>query len=417
MYCGKYQLAVKCFLDVGACREQPFSSPAAKKMQILRQLDVHPKVREEADILVRTFSGAIVTIISTIIMGILFMSEVNYYLTPTMSEELFVDTSRGSKLRINLDIIVPTISCDLLSIDAMDTTGEQHLQIEHNIFKRRLDLNGKPMEDPQRTNVTDAKVVSKTTEKAVEIGSTTETCGDCYGAATELIKCCNTCEEVREAYRLKKWALPDPANVKQCQNDKSMEKIKHAFTQGCQIYGYMEVNRVGGSFHIAPGDSFSVNHVHAHDVQPYTSTHFNMTYKIRHLSFGLNIPGKTNPIDDTTVVAKEGAMMFYHYIKIVPTTYVRADGSTLFTNQFSVTRHAKQISLLTGESGMPGIFFNYELSPLMVKYTEKAKSFGHFATNTCAIIGGVFTVAGLIDSLLYHSVRAIQKKIELGKYN
>lgn len=117
-----------------------------------------------------------VTIISTIIMGILFLSEVNYYLTPTLSEELFVDTSRGSKLRINLDIIVPTISCDrkyiyilysqiynnkkinkyikyitVLSIDAMDTTGEQHLQIEHNIFKRRLDLNGKPIEDPQRT--------------------------------------------------------------------------------------------------------------------------------------------------------------------------------------------------------------------------------------------------------------------------
>lgn len=40
------------------------------------------------------------------------MSEINYYLTPSMSEELFVDTSRGSKLRINLDIIVPVISCD-----------------------------------------------------------------------------------------------------------------------------------------------------------------------------------------------------------------------------------------------------------------------------------------------------------------
>lgn len=53
-----------------------------------------------------------VTIISTIIMGILFLSEVNYYLTPTLSEELFVDTSRGSKLRINLDIIIPSISCD-----------------------------------------------------------------------------------------------------------------------------------------------------------------------------------------------------------------------------------------------------------------------------------------------------------------
>ncbi|CAK9828500.1 Endoplasmic reticulum-Golgi intermediate compartment protein 3 [Anthophora retusa] len=385
-------------------------------MQILRQLDVHPKVREEADILVRTFSGAVVTIISTIIMSILFLSEVNYYLTPTLSEELFVDTSRGSKLRINLDIIVPTICCDLLSIDAMDTTGEQHLQIEHNIFKRRLDLDGKPLEDPKKTDITDTKALSKTTAKTVE-STTVKVCGDCYGAASEDIKCCNTCEDVKNAYKSKKWAPPDPGEIKQCQNDKSVEKMKTAFTQGCQIYGYMEVNRVGGSFHIAPGDSFSVNHVHVHDVQPYTSSQFNMTHKIRHLSFGLNIPGKTNPMDDTTVVAMEGAMMFYHYIKIVPTTYVRADGSTLLTNQFSVTRHARQVSLFSGESGMPGIFFNYELSPLMVKYTEKAKSFGHFATNTCAIIGGVFTVAGLIDSLLYHSVRAIQKKIELGKYN
>ncbi|XP_043527085.1 endoplasmic reticulum-Golgi intermediate compartment protein 3 isoform X2 [Frieseomelitta varia] len=383
-------------------------------MQMLRQLDVHPKVREEADILVRTFSGAVVTIISTIIMGILFLSEVNYYLTPTLSEELFVDTSRGSKLRINLDIIVPTISCDVLSIDAMDTTGEQHLQIEHNIFKRRLDLNGKPIEDPQRTDITDTKARNKTIAK---MNTTEKPCGDCYGATNDIIKCCNTCEDVREAYKLKNWALPTLGMIKQCKNEKSVEKMKTAFSQGCQIYGYMEVNRVGGSFHIAPGDSFSVNHVHVHDVQPYTSTQFNMTHKIRHLSFGLNIPGKTNPMDDTTVVAMEGAMMFYHYIKIVPTTYVRADGSTLLTNQFSVTRHARQVSLFSGESGMPGIFFSYELSPLMVKYTEKAKSFGHFATNACAIIGGVFTVAGLIDSLLYHSVRAIQKKIELGKYN
>ncbi|XP_066594196.1 endoplasmic reticulum-Golgi intermediate compartment protein 3 isoform X2 [Prorops nasuta] len=347
-------------------------------------------------------------------MAVLFLSEVNYYLTPSLSEELFVDTSRGSKLRINLDIVIPTISCDLLSIDAMDTTGEQHLQIEHNIFKRRLDLDGRPIEDPQRTDITDTKA-QKVTDKP-EVTTVAETCGDCYGAANAEagIKCCNTCEDVREAYRLKKWAPPDPSIIKQCQNDVN---IKNAFTQGCQIYGYLEVNRVGGSFHIAPGESFSINHAHVHDVKSFASAQFNMTHKIRHLSFGLNIPGKTNPMDNTTVIATEGAMMFYHYIKIVPTTYVRADGSTLLTNQFSVTRHSRQISLYSGESGMPGVFFSYELSPLMVKYTEKAKSFGHFATNTCAIIGGVFTVAGLIDSLLYHSVRAIKKKIELGKYN
>ncbi|KAJ9581400.1 hypothetical protein L9F63_023415, partial [Diploptera punctata] len=104
-------------------------------------------------------------------------------------------------------------------------------------------------------------------------------------------------------------------------------------------------------------------------------------------------------------------------LKIVPTTYVRKDGSIWQTNQFSVTRHQKVVSITSGESGMPGIFFSYELAPMMVKYTEKEKSFGHCATNVCAIIGGIFTVAGIIDSLLYHSVKVIQKKIELGKVN
>lgn len=34
----------------------------------------------------------------------------------------------------------------------MDTTGEQHLKIDHNVYKRRLDLSGKPLEDPKRTS-------------------------------------------------------------------------------------------------------------------------------------------------------------------------------------------------------------------------------------------------------------------------
>jgi hypothetical protein len=53
----------------------------------------------------------------------------------------------------------------------------------------------------------------------------------------------------------------------------------------------------------------------------------------------------------------------------------------------------------------------------MVKFTEKSNSFGHFATNVCAIIGGIFTVAGLVDSVLHSSIKAIKRKIELGKFN
>lgn len=53
-----------------------------------------------------------VTIVAVIIMGLLFLSELYSYLTPKISEDLFVDTTRGSKLKINLDIVFPKIPCN-----------------------------------------------------------------------------------------------------------------------------------------------------------------------------------------------------------------------------------------------------------------------------------------------------------------
>lgn len=44
-------------------------------------------------------------------------------------------------------------------------------------------------------------------------------------------------------------------------------------------------------------------------------------------------------LDGTVGFADQGAVMFQYYIKIVPTTYSRTDGSVFLTNQFSVTRH------------------------------------------------------------------------------
>lgn len=79
-----------------------------------------------------------------------------------------------------------------------------------------------------------------------------------------------------------------------------------------------------------------------------------------------------------------GAMMFQYHIKIVPTAYMRHNGTMLFTNQFSVTRHQKTVSIINGESGMPGAFFSYELSPLMVKYTEK-KRYLFFTNKKCTL--------------------------------
>lgn len=374
----------------------------------LRRFDAYPKTLE--DVRIQTLGGGAISIISLLIISLLFWIEVLNYRTPNITEELFVDTSRSPNIEIQLDVVVPKVSCDFLALDAMDSSGDQHLQISHNIYKRSLDLNGNAIEEPKKEDIT---IRSKNATDEVATQNKTEYCGSCYGARDG---CCNTCEEVREAYRVKRWALDNVDNIEQCKHEKFSEKLKTAFTQGCQIYGNLIVNRVSGSFHIAPGKSFSVNHVHVHDVQPFSSTEFNMTHHIKRLTFGASIDSEThNPLKDFTGIATEGATMFQYHIKIVPTSYAKKDGSMILSNQFSVTKHQKAVSILSGESGMPGIFFQYELSPLMVKYTERERSLGHFLTNICAIIGGVYTVAGLVDTFLYHSIKIIQKKMELGK--
>lgn len=72
-------------------------------------------------------------------------------------------------------------------------------------------------------------------------------CGDCYGAKLNDTHCCNTCQDVIDAYREKRWQ-PDPRSFEQCKRENYVDKDAHAKVlipdEGCQIYGHMEVNRV-----------------------------------------------------------------------------------------------------------------------------------------------------------------------------
>lgn len=38
---------------------------------------------------------------------------------------------------------------------------------------------------------------------------------------------------------------------------------------------------------------------------------------------------------------------------------------------------------------------------MLVIHSERRQSLAHFLTSTCAIVGGVLTVAGLLDSMVY----------------
>lgn len=54
-------------------------------------------------------------------------------------------------------------------------------------------------------------------------------------------RCCNTCEDVKKAYKYKNWVF-HPSNIEQCK-DQSYENTESP-KEGCQIYGTLLVNRV-----------------------------------------------------------------------------------------------------------------------------------------------------------------------------
>eukprot|EP01114_Cavostelium_apophysatum_P014486 TRINITY_DN3775_c0_g1_i2.p1 TRINITY_DN3775_c0_g1~~TRINITY_DN3775_c0_g1_i2.p1 ORF type:complete len:390 (-),score=81.18 TRINITY_DN3775_c0_g1_i2:57-1226(-) len=383
-------------------------------MSRLKKLDAYPKTLE--DFRVRTFSGAAVSVVSTIFILWLFISEFVYYLSVEVKPELFVDTSRGEKLRINMDVVFHNLPCGYLSVDAMDISGEHQLDVDHNIFKKRLNNEGKPLEDkPTRQDYLGDEPVTAGGKEPEALPA--DYCGSCYGAEPYPGYCCNTCDQVQENYRKKGWAFVNPDGIEQCVREGYKEKLAGQLGEGCQVYGYLLVNKVAGNFHFAPGKSFQQHHMHVHDLQPFRNFKFNLSHTVNRLSFGKEFPGIINPLDGIKKAderEQSGAGMYQYFVKIVPTVYESLNSAILNTNQFSVTEHFKPLSG-DGSHGLPGVFFMYELSPIMVKFTESRKSFAHFLTGVCAIIGGVFTVAGLVDSMIYQGMRTLKKKVELGK--
>ncbi|GJW22481.1 endoplasmic reticulum-Golgi intermediate compartment protein 3-like protein [Tanacetum coccineum] len=381
-------------------------------MEKIRNLDVYPKISE--DFYSRTLSGGLITLISSVFMLLLFFSELRLYLHSVTETKLIVDTSRGERLRINFDIVFPALPCSLLSLDAMDISGEEHLDIKHDIYKKRIDANGVGIES--RPGGIGATKIDRPLQRHGGRLEQNETyCGSCFGAQAKEEDCCNSCEEVREAYRAKGWALSDPDSIDQCKREGFLQSIKDEAGEGCNIYGFLDVNKVAGNFHFAPGKSFRESNIHVHDLAAFHKDSFNISHKINRIAYGEYFPGVVNPLDGVQWTQITPTGMYQYFLKVVPTVYNDVNGRRIQSNQFSVTEHFKGAEVGRLQT-LPGVFFFYELSPIKVTFTEEHVSFLHFLTNVCAIIGGVFTVSGILDSLIYHGQQAIRKKMELGKF-
>jgi hypothetical protein len=104
-------------------------------MDKFKNLDAFPKTLD--DFRVRTLHGAVVSILSIIFMLFLFCSELSYYMTTRTTDILSVDKGHKEKLRIEFNVTFPSTSCALVSMSAMDPSGQHELKTEHDLFKVR----------------------------------------------------------------------------------------------------------------------------------------------------------------------------------------------------------------------------------------------------------------------------------------
>lgn len=280
------------------------------------------------------------------------------------------------------------------------------------------------------------------TKKVVKALGTQSECGSCYGAVSlREDGCCNTCQDVREAYVKSGWGMVNVNIIDQCIAEGWIDRVQKRSNEGCNIFGNLLVNKVRGNFHFAPGEAFQTSSMHIHDLKEFSNGapdghQFDLSHTIHKLKFGPDtqftseaISAATNPLAGTTKNAKQGKrsylyiisstnnhlarVMYQYFLKIVSTKLDPMNDIPTFTNQFSVTQN--DIVMTETMSGLPGAFFNIDISPMQIIYKESRKSFGSFVTSVLAIVGGVFTVAGLIDRVVYRAEKAYKKKLEMGK--
>ncbi|KAL8994262.1 MAG: hypothetical protein Q9169_005715 [Polycauliona sp. 2 TL-2023] len=182
--------------------------------------------------------------------------------------------------------------------------------------------------------------------------------------------------------------------------------------RSCRIYGSLEGNKVQGDFHItARGHGYMEMGDHLdHDS-------FNFSHIINELSFGPLYPSLLNPLDRTYATTDSHFYKFQYYLSIVPTIFTRSPSpppptankphdtplppdystsNTIITNQYAATSQ----SHIVNERTIPGIFFKFDIEPILLTVREERMSFLWLLVRVVNVISGVVVGGGWIYQLL-----------------
>jgi len=289
-------------------------------------------------------------------MGLLFLNEFLNFNTYRTSSKMYVDVNKGvDKLKVNIDIDLNHIPCDILAILTSDALGEKTIDINGTITKSRLDKYGKKLDE-------------------------------------------------------KKYGIEDV----------NYDKVKTEMNndEGCNLKGFFYVDPVPGSFQITSGYYGTIIVGLANERILKT----NIQHKINKISFGefneyqiwsgfgKEISKLSTSLSGIKRKNDVNSRIYQYYLKVVPTKFLTYSGKEINNYQYTYSSFA-EFTL----NDMPSLYFRYDLSPITVEYKQYKETFLNFFINICAILGGVFTVTGIIDAIIHKSVVLLLRKAEMNK--
>jgi len=190
--------------------------------------------------------------------------------------------------------------------------------------------------------------------------------------------------------------------------------LKHG-PEGCRIAGHLNVRKVPGTLKLLLHTT-----EHDHDAHLINSSHV-----VDSLWFGeplsraqrLQLPAAdqlellsptSHRLDGLPFISAESGHSHVHYLKVVTKVIKHQSSRVHDTLAYKYTVHSNRYE--EPNNGEPLIEFKYDLSPISIVVQQERVPAYKFITSSCAIIGGVFTVIGLLENVVHHTASALSKK-------
>ncbi|EAX97147.1 MGC83277 protein, putative [Trichomonas vaginalis G3] len=340
----------------------------------------------------RTNSGGIIAVLSVISMVILFILRFQAWTNSPLTQKFVVntpqlpfinnriiDTEHLPKMDINFDIMMKHIPCSYLHVDVIDNIKESDESYEGHVRMERFDEKGNP-------------ILKKSYPKNSSVTKDPGYCGNCYGQKSG---CCNTCKEVRKAFKANNRPPPPIIHIQQCVDEGYKEELIAMKGEACRVHGTLTVHRAPGTFHVAPGESYNINgeHDHYYEDLGINIDEMNFSHTINHFSIGMPTANSYYPLDGhTEIQQKTGRMKMIYFLRAVP---INLDGRV-----FSFGASSYQNYRGSNSTKYPGVFFSYDVSLIGIVSSQNS-SLMDLVTELMSILGGVFAIATFLDMLSY----------------